>query len=560
MMTNPKISRTHATASIGLVLLIASGLATAQIDPPSVTDTLPPGASMGVAKTVTTPEIPPNPDIVFLSDTTGSMSVPINDVQANAANILSTILAGEDNTQFAVAEYRDAGSEFGPASGNYDCKLNQQLTSDTAAVTAGINAWSASGGGDDPEGQMAALTQIASGGACEVNFRPDSTSVIVWFGDQPGKDPTATGGTLASAIDALSSIEAQVVALSVGVDNLDSTGQVTTILGDPDIGGSFTSHVNPDNVADEILEALSNLPITVTPTPTCDAGLSATFAPASSTVTSGGNANFAETIAVAGDPSLAGTTLGCVVEFIDDNGTSIGSQTITIEVPIAIDLDPDTATNELGFDLEHVVTATVTSGPVPIPNRTVSYTVTGQNAGEAGTAVNPTDASGQGTFTYGPPVEPDSLGTDTIEGCLDEPNTDVCDQVEKIWEDTTPPTASCDPTVNPHGNKEPQAPGKGGQGVNQDGYYIVTAEDVVWPEDSLEIWISGFGPFASGDNVKITEDPDATEESKKMGSGKGSAGAIAAHLILNADAVVTAVDGSGNTSEPVVCLVPPAPK
>ena len=62
-----------------------------------------------------------------------------------------------------------------------------------------------------------------------------------------------------------------------------------------------------------------------------------------------------------------------------------------------------------------------------------------------------------------------------------------------------------------------------------------------------------FGPFASGTTVKITEAPGATPSIKPM------AGAVTAHITLNADALITALDASGGVAS-VACLVPPPPK
>jgi len=98
---------------------------------------------------------------------------------------------------------------------------------------------------------------------------------------------------------------------------------------------------------------------------------------------------------------------------------------------------------------------------------------------------------------------------------------------------------------------------KGGQ--NEDGFYQLVAEDNCDDVAEIEIFVSGFGPFASGDVVKITEDPGAAPLCKKMGSSKGQAGAVAAHIILPADPVVTAVDTSGNVGT-CLCFVPPPPK
>jgi hypothetical protein len=45
-----------------------------------------------------------------------------------------------------------------------------------------------------------------------------------------------------------------------------------------------------------------------------------------------------------------------------------------------------------------------------------------------------------------------------------------------------------------------------------------------------------------------------------MGSGTGAAGAVTWHIIGSGDMLVYAVDGAGNASSPITCLVPPTPK
>lgn len=44
-----------------------------------------------------------------------------------------------------------------------------------------------------------------------------------------------------------------------------------------------------------------------------------------------------------------------------------------------------------------------------------------------------------------------------------------------------------------------------------------------------------------------------------MGSSKGQAGAVAAHIIGNDDGAVIAVDTEGNASDPITWLLIPAP-
>ena len=98
--------------------------------------------------------------------------------------------------------------------------------------------------------------------------------------------------------------------------------------------------------------------------------------------------------------------------------------------------------------------------------------------------------------------------------------------------------------------------------MNDDGFYELVALDDC--DTLLFVVDSGsgtvFGPFSSGDVIKYTEDADATPESKKMGSGKGQASAVAAHIIGNGDALVFGVSNTGDVSDSVFCLVPPPPK
>ena len=128
--------------------------------------------------------------------------------------------------------------------------------------------------------------------------------------------------------------------------------------------------------------------------------------------------------------------------------------------------------------------------------------------------------------------------------------------------DVTPPEVRCVEGPNPNGKTIPPAgsttlPGaKGGQ--NEDGFYQLFAVDNVDPDPQIFVADSesGFvaGPFENGDVVKITESDDEGPLSKAM------AGVVSAHIILRGDALVYAVDASGNQSEPISCLVPPPPK
>ena len=251
----------------------------------------------------------------------------------------------------------------------------------------------------------------------------------------------------------------------------------------------------------------------------------------------------------------------CVTAYGHDTiGAADVTQCETVHL-YAFAVAPATATNELGTPPQtHSVAATLT-GPAPLGGRDVIFTITsGPNMQPAATV--PTDASGVAGFTYTATQGPSGLGTDVIEACItlaDPLGETGCRTATKLWQDTTPPDTFCNPSVNPGGNV-PNAPGKGGKGQNQDGFYQLAATDLVWPASGIQMWVTDtgsgqvFGPFPVGTNIKYTQAPDATPFQEPM------SGAVAWHIVGKGDARVTATDGSGNTSAGVMCLVPPPPQ
>lgn len=325
----PKLSLKQATATVmvGLVLgavalvvgaSLAGGTPPPPVDPPSYSATLASGSSVTIKKTINTPAIPPKPDIVFLSDTTGSMGGAITNVKTNVGSITSTVVTAQPTAQFGVAQYKDGDPPFCP-SDPFAFKLDQAVTASAAAVQTAVNTWTASGGCDAPESQLYALHQLATNPS--VGWRSGSTRIIAWFGDAPGHDP-ALGISEAAATSALVAAGIQVIA--VNVSNLNATGQATRITAAT--GGVLLPASG--NVSAAILSGLQNLPVTVTPVPTCDPGLTATYSPATQTVTSGTAASFDETLTVA--PNAVGV-LNCTVDFLlNGNHVDGFQQNVTI--------------------------------------------------------------------------------------------------------------------------------------------------------------------------------------------------------------------------------------
>ena len=145
---------------------------------------------------------------------------------------------------YGVGEYRDCGRR------PFVYRLNQDITTDTAVVQTGINAWVACGGGDWEEGQLYALYQVAN----TVAWRPGSTRIIIWFGDAPGHDPAGPppGVTEAEAIAALVAQTIKVMALDLG--SLNYYGQAQRIA--DATNGKYYSGINPDQIVTDIQNAI----------------------------------------------------------------------------------------------------------------------------------------------------------------------------------------------------------------------------------------------------------------------------------------------------------------
>jgi hypothetical protein len=251
-----------------------------------------------------------------------------------------------------------------------------------------------------------------------------------------------------------------------------------------------------------------------------------------------------------GDHTICVTANGSDVT----GGTASVTQCETIHL-LQLSASPADVTNQLGAgDNQHTVTATIAGPASHIGGRVVSFAVAGQNAGATGicspTPDCKTDAAGHVSFTYTVPFAPSSLGNDTIHVSTPIAGHTSSVSVVKRWVDTTPPTAACPQGVNPGGHQPPPN--------NEDGFFLLTAADLIDPNPSVFAVDLGtgtvFGPFASGTNIKYTQAPGATP------SISPGPGAVQWKIKGKGDLGVYAVDGSGNQSATVSCLVPPPPK
>ena len=329
-MSVPGLRRCVATVAATAVALAIATTATAAgvvgVDPAEVSYDARPGDSIAVTTTVTTPELPPTPDVVLLVDRTASMGDAIDNVKANIAEVIATVKASQPDAQFAVAQYCDFG-EVAPA-----FTVEQDLTGDADSIVAAVDSATLCDGGDWHEAQLNALWEIGNGA---ISFRPGSSRLVAWFGDAPGHDPSG-GHTEADATALLEQAEARVLAVSVGDDRLDDSGQATRIT--TATGGSLLTGVASDQVAAKILEGLTNLEVSVAVDPSCDPGLSLVPEQVAQTVASGETATFVSTLQV--DESAPRGTLTCRIGFTLDGVPGGPGFVQTVHVDLTGDVIP----------------------------------------------------------------------------------------------------------------------------------------------------------------------------------------------------------------------------
>jgi hypothetical protein len=228
----PELRRQFERARSVLHAGDAVALAPVVISPASNVLTLNPGQVIDETITVTIPKSAGavKADVYFLADTTASMGGILAAVQAGSANVLAALNGLGMDLVYGVGDYKDFAS-----GGPYGFQHQLSPTNAAPAVTAAINTWSASGGGDGPECALFALDSLAQAPGGGIGWRAGSKRIIVWFGDVPSHDPICSGVsgvatvTEASATAKLVAEGIAVLAISTANPGLD---------GDPTIGAT----------------------------------------------------------------------------------------------------------------------------------------------------------------------------------------------------------------------------------------------------------------------------------------------------------------------------------
>jgi len=215
-------------------------------------------------------------DILFLIDTTGSYSDDIDTLQQKATEIINNLSALGVDVQMGVASFADYpftpfGDEY---SGDEAFYLNQSITNNIDDVLSAIDSLDQPlhYGYDDPESQLEALYQSATGEGRDLNmdgdfndtgdilpqnigWRTTSLKIIIFSTDaifhKPEDEPTYYGPTFDETIQALKRKGIIVIGLDTG-----DTGEDLKTVVDATKGVLFSLSSDSREIVDAIVNGL----------------------------------------------------------------------------------------------------------------------------------------------------------------------------------------------------------------------------------------------------------------------------------------------------------------
>ncbi len=161
-------------------------------------------------------------DVLFLVDTTGSMTAAINNVRSSlSTQIAPAIQAAIADVVMGVGDFRDFPVDPYGDPGDWSYQTRQTMTSDLAAVQSALGTLRAGGGADGPEAAIEGLYQsVAGSGSCPaggfgaVCFRSMSHPIVVLVTDAemhngPGGANNYSGVSARSYSETMAALNAQ---------------------------------------------------------------------------------------------------------------------------------------------------------------------------------------------------------------------------------------------------------------------------------------------------------------------------------------------------------------
>jgi len=355
---------------VALTLVSSVG---ADVTPPEVSVTLPPGGSKTIVKSVHVPAIPPAVDVVFALDLSGSMDEELDLVKAHITDIIDALaaLSGVD-LEVGLVSHVDYPGQYNSCgySGTYGeapdwaFRVDEPVTSDFASVNATAQGLTLGWGVDGPQNYARVMWESAQADS-GIGYRDEAFKVLVFFLDNLPHDcdvnegVPGTSGSLSNGIDPGRN-EVVDGYLGAGGDDIDlqdhaiadmisnNVRQITMFSGDElemdywehwsgltggsavqlDWSGEPPPGTALPTVIVEAVEEAAMTPVVVTPVPTGCGLIDITFDPPQSDPAVGCEmVIFQETIAV--PQEMEPGEYCCQVEFWAD-GALIGVQEVCV--------------------------------------------------------------------------------------------------------------------------------------------------------------------------------------------------------------------------------------
>jgi hypothetical protein len=252
-----------AGASAFAMGFVAQSASADSLTPDSFLDTISVGGTVDISKTGLISAGSPTTafaDVMFIADTTGSMGPAITQVDAALSSTVAA-LSAFGTIATGAAQYKDKTSAGDP----FDYQLDQGITTNSALTQSAITAFTASGGGDDPEQGLFALTTATTDST--TGWQAGAKKIEVIVGDAPSHSadalpPAAGDVTVASTAATLVSNGVTLIALNAsgitGDTGLDSQGQFnsTTGLLSLGVGGSLSDFTDAADITADIVAAV----------------------------------------------------------------------------------------------------------------------------------------------------------------------------------------------------------------------------------------------------------------------------------------------------------------
>jgi len=183
-------------------------------------------------------------DIVFLFDTTESMSDDIAAVKSAATSIVNELDSADTNVYASIATYKDFPiSPYGEV-GDYPFRTELKFTSNLTTVTQTIQSLTVGGGADWKESVYYALLNSIDAELLG-GWRGIGSKIVIVMGDAPPHDPEPfTGYTLSDVISAALHADAvSIYTVAVGSSPSESFKQISEATNGKTFSASGASEV-----------------------------------------------------------------------------------------------------------------------------------------------------------------------------------------------------------------------------------------------------------------------------------------------------------------------------